>query len=189
METIRNIKEFMGTNSDGWEINIHDCEQIGSISQDTYQYDNYGITLYRTDKGIVMYEDQSNDSEFYLLSNEESKDAQENPEDFLKYHAELWAENTGDYDQQRLEMIAWGLRESSDYEVSEDYKGECKIIVEECYYGPYRPLSYLSDDPYGKTTIFKNKESAQERINKLEDGVYSLSNNEAGSPSYTIVKA
>ena len=189
MKTIINIKEFMGTDPDGLEINIHDCEQIGSISQDTEQYDNYRITLYCTEKGVVMYEDQLNSGEFYLLSDEESKDAQENPEDFLKFHAELWAENAEGYDQERLEMIAWGLREPSDYEVSEDYEGECKIIVKKYYYGPYSPISYLSDELSGETTIFASKEEAQERINELDDETYYLSHNESGRPSYTIVEA
>lgn len=190
MERIVNIKEFMGTDSDGWQINIHDgCEQIGSISQNTHQYDNYGITLYRTQKGIVMYEDQSNNSEFYLLSDEESKDAQDDPEDFLKYHAELWADNADGSDQQRLEMIAWGLREPSDYETPEDYNGECKIIVQAYYYRPYSPIRYLSEEANGEPVIFKSREAAQERINELDGETYYLSHNESGRPSYTIVEA
>ena len=178
MEIIKNIKEFMGTDSDGWEINIHDCGQIGSISQDAYQYDNYGITLYRTDKGIVMYENQLNGGEYYILTDHEAKDAQENPDDFLKFHAELWAENAEGYDQERLEMIAWGLREPSDYEAAEDYEGKCKIIVQKYYYGPYNPLSYLSDELSGETTIFSSKKDAQERISELDDETYYLSHND-----------
>lgn len=189
MEKIKNIKEFMGADSDGWQVNIHDCEQIGSISQDTYQYDNLGIALYRTDKGIVMYEDQSNDSEFYLLDENEAKDAQDNPKEFLEYKAECWADNADGYDQQRLEMIAWGLKDPSDYEVAENYDGECKIIVQAYYYGPFSPLSYLDDEAYGETTIFENKETAQEKIDQLDDGTYYLSHGESGRPSYTIVEA
>ena len=189
METIKDINEFIGNDAEGYQIDIHDCDQIGAISQYTYQYNNYGITLYRTDKGIVMYEDQSNDSEYYLLDAQEAKDAQENPEEFLKFKAECWADDADGVDQQRLEMIAWGLRDPSDYEVSEDYEGECKIIVQAYYYGPYSPLRYLSAEPYGEITIFESKEAAQERIDELDDETYYLSHNESGRPSYTIVES
>lgn len=189
MESIVNIKGFMGVNADGYQIDIGDFQQIGSISQDTNQYDNYGITIYRTNKGIVMYENTINDSEYYLLDPEEAKEAQDNSDDFLKFHAELWAENADGYDQQRLEMIAWGLRDAGHYAVPDDYAGECKIIVRKYFYGPYHPLSYLCEDWSYEPIVFTSKAAAQEKINEMDNETYYLSHNESGRPGYTIVEA
>jgi len=189
MESINNIKEFMGVDADGWAIDINDCDQIGSVSQDTNEHDNYGITLYRTDKGIVMYEDQMNDSEYYLLDPEEAEEAEENPDDFLKNCAETWADNADGRDQQRLEMIAWGLKDADDYAVSDDHDGECKIIVQKYFYGPYSPLSYLSEDWQYEPIIFASRAAAQEKIDEIDNETYYLSHNESGRPTYTIVEA
>lgn len=162
---------------------LGDCAEIASLSQSVNQFDNYSLTLRRTESGqLFLHEDQMNDSEYYLVDADEAAD----PASFLRDCASEWAGNCND--NADLEMIAWGLRGADDFEVSDHFDGECKIIVESNYYG-YSPLDYAKDDMGNDVRIFASRQEAADWIDEQEDGTYYLSHNEAGRPTYTIVEA
>ena len=157
--------------------------EIDSLSQDTNQFENYSLTLRRTESGqAFLHQDQMNDSEYYLVSDDEIN----NPSAFLRDCASEWAGNCGEYCE--LEMLAWGLKSADDLAVAEDYDGECKIIIEGNFYG-YSPINYAKDEMGNDDLIFESRQLAQEWIDVQEDGTYYLSHNEAGRPAYTIVEA
>lgn len=162
---------------------LGDCQEIASLSQSVNQFDNYSLTLRRTEYGqLFLHQDQMNDSEYYLVSADEATD----PVLFLRDCASEWAGNCED--NAEIEMLAWGLKDASDLEVRDDFNGTCKIIVESNYYG-YGPIDYAKDDMGNDVRIFTTRQEAADWIDEQEDGTYYLSHNEAGRPTYTIVEA
>lgn len=162
---------------------LGDCQEVASLSQSVNQFENYSLTLRRTESGqLFLHEDQMNDSEYYLVSADEATD----PASFLRDCASEWAGNCDD--NADLEMIAWGLRGAEDFEVTDDFAGECKIIVQSNYYG-YSPIDYAKDDMGNDVRIFASRQEAADWIEQQEDGTYYLSHNEASRPTYTIVEA
>jgi hypothetical protein len=179
--TCTDLCKLAGVDSEG---DLGDCtSEVASLSQSVNQFGNYSLTLRRTDSGqFFMYEDQVNDSKYYLVSADEAAD----PASFLRNCASEWAGNCDD--NADLEMIAWGLRGADDFEVTDDFDGECKIIVEGDYYG-YSPIDYAKDDMGNDVLVFDTRQEAADWIEQQEDGIYCLSHNEAGRPNYTIVEA
>ena len=95
-----------------------------------------------------------------------------------------------DHDCPEIEWLSrWGLltdEKLGKYVAPEDYTGECYIWVSRCYYG-CDPSSLLRDEA-GEIVTFPTVEVAKKWIEKQNEGVYYLAHNEAGRPSYYIIK-
>lgn len=162
------------------DLEIHECEQVAHLSQNTNQYDNYALTIRKLPDGThFLHEDQLSASEYYLL------DEASDPAQRLRDCALDWSLNCDDrYD---LERIAWGLMSANDIEVAEDYEGACKIIIESHYYG-HEPVDYVKNEK-NDVMVLETVAAAKAWIDAEEDGTYYLSHNEIGRPAYTIVEA
>lgn len=161
------------------KLQLDGRSEIASISQSQNQFDNYSVTLCELDGKKYIIEDLMNDANYYEL---EADDDVSDPAAFVRGVASDWASNDDNTD---LEIIRWGLRDADDFEVSDDYTGVCKIIIEGSYFG-YSPVDYVAENY--ETTIFDSREAAQDWIDTQEQGVYYTSHNEAGRPTYTIVE-
>jgi hypothetical protein len=163
-----------------------DATLISSTKQNCNQFENFGCYIYRLEDGrTVFYEDQMNESTYYLLEDGDSLEA--------KDYAKDWALSTdscvgADW---RTEMISWGLSDGDDYAVTDDFEGECCVIKVGNFYG-YSPVKIISsydvDGGNNENHVFASKEEAQEWIDEQEGGVYYTEHNEAGRPSYYIVE-
>jgi hypothetical protein len=168
-------------------------EVIDSISQKQHQFENLSITLIKiTDPdnnanlpvgSIVMHEDLCSDSNYYLLDATESTEALSDTSKYLADCANDWASNTDDYNGER---VRWGIIEPSELVVSDDYNGECKIMIVGSYYG-CSPVSYAQDNS-GEDIVFDNPAAARKWIAEASSDTYYLSHNEAGRPDYYIVE-
>lgn len=171
-------------------IDFEDFEEIDSISQDGWQYDNPSITLYRAicngdshnEGDIVQADNDGANTFFFLLDKDEAKEALQNTSGWLQDKANDWANNEENAD---INLYLWGLKRPSDDEVDEDFKGSVKIVVERIFYG-YSPIDYVKDD-MENIIEFDSYSDAAEWIEEEMEGTYYLSHNEAGRPSYTIV--
>lgn len=160
--------------------------EIARRSQNTHQCENYNIALYRRKDGAILEaDDDCGDTQWFLLDESDGLDTND-LDAWLTLQAANWASN-GDYpDGGRLEKIAWGLSDASDF-ACEPGPGERKIIAVYRYYG-YQPVSYVTDD-CGDELVFCNHAAAAEWIAAAQDRIYYLAHNEAGRPTYTIVDA
>ena len=169
--------------------NIYDLahEELAVIEQDQYQHENCSVTLFHVNedgedlqKGdLFVRENYISGSNLYVVEDDDRQDALDDPEAFVKNVAQEWADN-GD-DDTRLEEIRWNLKDLEDFEVDEEFTGECQVIIRKNMYG-FTPVSYADES-------FENYEAAQAWIDEQENGTYYTEHNEAGRPSYTIVLA
>lgn len=153
---------------------------IATISQSQNQFDNYSVTLYELDGKKYIVEDLMNDANYYEIEDSDDVSA---PLDFVRQVASDWA---GNEDETDIELMRWNLRDVSDFEVDDDYDGQCRIVIEGNFYG-YSPIDYASENY--ETLIFDSRQQAQDWIDSAEDGTYCTQHNEAGRPTYTIVAA
>lgn len=170
-----------------------DYTVIDSISQHGSQYGAPSVTLATIDNpdndaglpvGTVIYvEDDGAETTYFALDEEESAEAKADPAAYLRAAAEEWSRNGEDF---IIESCLWGLRSPSQYEIPDSYTGECRILVEESYYG-YDPTYWEYDPETRGELVFATVAEARAWIAQAESGVYHLSHNEAGRPSYTIV--
>ena len=177
------------------DINISNltdhANEIASRSQSQTQYSNISVTLYQaTDDmpgvnvGDVILRESDADTRDYLLDDSEAQTALANPDDYLRSCASAWADNETYW---QLERYRWGIDDPANDAVAEEYKEPCRIVVKGCYYG-YTPYDYACDNT-GEPIDFDNAPAAQAWIDEQEAGTYYLSHNEAGRPTYIIVKA
>ena len=165
--------------------------EIASRSQSQTQYNNISVTLYQvTDAmpgvniGDLILRESDADSRDFLLDASEARSALANPDDFLRSCASAWANNETYW---QLERYRWGIDDPANDAVSEGYDKPCVVVVKGCYNG-YAPYNYACDDA-GDSLEFDDAAAAQAWIDEHEAGTYYLSHNEAGRPTYTIVKA
>lgn len=175
MEEIRFTTEMEG-NRWTWET-------LAEEKQNVYQFDNYSATLYRDPESgkIYYYEDRMNDYYFYEL---ESEDLPEDG-DYEKLLAQFIGEWVSNEDDPKLEMYCWGRSNPAEDAVDEDFVGNCKVLVVGCYAG-YQPIHWAADNNIDPLD-FGSAREAQAWIDDRDNGVYYLSNNEQGRPSYYII--
>lgn len=73
-------------------------------------------------------------------------------------------------------------------EAEEDAEGPFYVLRTRDWYGPAE-ISTLVSDGYSSPAEFSTFQDAQDWIDAADDGVYILSHNESGAPSYKIVTA
>lgn len=145
------------------------CEEIDVISQNVHQCENPYVRHLKVGKAnIISYSDCGHTWD-YILDKDESVDLQEFARDCAN-----------EADDPELEMIAWGLLSTKDLEVSHDYSGKCRIIIEECFSG-YTPLETEEG--------FDSVKEAQSWIDKKYNKTYYCRHNEQNRPNYTIIPA
>ena len=177
------------------DINIHNltdhANEIASRSQSQTQYSNISVTLYQaTDAmpgvnvGDVILRQSDADTHDLLLNASEAQTALANPDDVLDSYTSAWADNVEHW---QIERYRWGIDDPANDAVAEEYTGPCRIVVKGCYNG-YTPYDYACDNT-GEPIDFPDAPAAQAWIDEHEQGTYYLSHNEAGRPTYTIVKA
>jgi len=67
-----------------------------------------------------------------------------------------------------------------------DCENFCRVLVSHAYYGPTAVTSWVEDDA-GRPLEFGSAALAREWLDDAEDGIYHLSHNESGRPTYRIV--
>ena len=166
------------------EMNKDEWEVLAEEKQNVNQYDNYSATLYR-DNGsekIYLYEDLMNEYNLYELEDEDiPKDG--DYKNSLYGFVGNWISNENDL---ALECYRWGHSNPSEDVVGEDFEGDCKVLVVGCYAG-YEPINWATCEHRMETLIFGSAREAQEWIDKQEEGLYYLANNEMGRPDYYII--
>lgn len=72
-------------------------------------------------------------------------------------------------------------------EASEDAEGPFYILATHDWYGPSETSRFVMDDRDRGPREFESYQEAADWIEEAEDGIYTLSHNESGTPSYKIV--
>ena len=72
-------------------------------------------------------------------------------------------------------------------EADEDAKGPLYVLVTRYWYGATETSRWAMDDDERDPLEFATHAEAQAWIDDAEDGIYTLSHNESGAPSYKIV--
>lgn len=177
------------------DINIthltDNAQLLGTRSQSQYQYNNISVSLYQVtaampgvNVGEVILRESDADTRDYVLDVNETQKTLTDIDEALRSYAQIWADNDDNY---QLERYRWGLYAPVDDAVINDYDKPCKIVVAGSYYG-YAPYDYACDEQ-SEALIFACAAEAQAWIDAHNKGTYYLGNNEAGRPTYTIVKA
>jgi len=168
---------------------LHDFKEVGSIAQDINEYENYSIKAYDINGIVVVIINLINDTKYYTAENDEipSIDDADAIKSFLQSVA---ADCAGNSDDPMLEGYAWGIASLTDDSVVDDFVGDCAIIEEQNFYGPYSPLSWITasgEKSCCGNHVFASAIEAQAVIDELESGTYYEAHNEAGRPTYYIV--
>jgi hypothetical protein len=72
-------------------------------------------------------------------------------------------------------------------EAEEDAEGPFYVLITHDWYGPTETSSIAMDE-YGQNNLeFATWQDAQDWIDAADEGIYTLSHNESGAPSYKIV--
>jgi len=168
-----------------------DTEELGQMSQNCNQCDNYSITIRKllaaTDDlpagAIHVRENVISESNDYILEPDDVAVMERvGISHYLDDWAATWAANE---DDTLVERIKWGLLDPDDAAYTGD--GPCNVIVIGCYFG-YTPVD-LARDAQGESLTFETRATAQAWIDAQQEGIYYTSHNEAGRPSYIIVEA
>lgn len=176
-----------------------DYEVVAELRQSQSGYDNPTITLARILDGnsadvsagaIVSIYSDGRMTQTVLLGDQEAEDALRNSDKYLAGIASDIAYDWSDGDPliARLGLMEWGILDPQDVVVSDDYEGDCLIVVEHCY-NDHSPISYVTDDESHDVRYFSPAQAARTWINAATDGPYHLDHNEADRPTYYILPA
>ena len=165
--------------------------EIATLSQPQTQYGNLSVALWQITTatqdlpvGAILLRESDAESRDYLLDATEAATTLANTDAFLRSCAREWAVND---DLPQLELYRWGLFAPADDAVDADYAEPVVIVSVGCYHG-WTPIDYVKTHA-GDTIEFNCAADAQAWIDEHNAGTYYLGHNEAGRPSYTIVKA
>lgn len=179
----KRFEELTKDGEEGYEVQDR-WLQLAAMRQNTVQYNNYGAVIYKdteTNK-IYYYEDGINEYTLYELENFDFAD-EDNYDDLLKSFVTEWAACAF---EPELDRFAWGLSDPEKEQVTEEYKGTCKILEIGNYYG-YTPIKWAKDERGCDDLTFNSYADAKKWINAAEKDIYRLGHNEANRPDYYIM--
>jgi hypothetical protein len=165
-------------------IEMADYEPIAERSQNSRPSENYTIRLYDTNRKKDRYILYVLDADWYQYSYDDEDVS--NPQAAVDREVSDWINlSIDDHIDRLIARYDWGLIDYFD-DIDKDYNGDCVIVwIGNCY--GYTPVNYVVDER-DNPKIFPSAKEALEFVNYKRKNSYRLSHNEAGRPSYYIIK-